>query len=70
MKASHMNVDNAKYLKWGYWKNIKAFFNFDKNDIVYYSPEDEYRLYEYFNIKQLCPYVVWFYFYACKAKFR
>lgn len=32
-------------------KNIKAFFNFDKNDIVYYSPKDEYRLYEYFNIK-------------------
>ena len=41
----------CKIFKMRLLKNIKAFFNFDKNDIIYYSPEDKYRLYEYFNIK-------------------
>ena len=30
MKASHMNVVNAKYLKWGYWKISKRFLIFIK----------------------------------------
>ena len=39
-KANQLNVDTAKILKQGCWKNSKTFFNFYKKDIVYYAPED------------------------------
>ena len=39
-KASQLNVDIAKILKQGCWKNAKTFFNFYKKDTVYYAAED------------------------------
>ena len=39
-KANQLNVDTAKILKQGCWKNAKTFFNSYKKDIVYYAPED------------------------------
>ena len=59
-----MNVDIAKILKQRCWKNAKTFFNFYKKDIIYHALDDVARLHEYFKMKYLCQYVVYFYFYA------
>ena len=39
-KAGQLNVDIAKILKQGCWKNAKTFFDFYKNGIVYYASDD------------------------------
>ena len=57
-----MNVEIAKILKQRGWKNAKTFFNFYKKDIVYDALDDVARLHEYFKMKYLCQYVVYFTF--------
>ena len=65
-KASQLNVDLTELLKKDCWKNSKTFFIFYKKGHFILCTR-RCTLHEYFLMRYLCPYVVYFYLYDCKT---